>query len=539
LFDIVFKQVGKRKNSGQSHVRTNSGLEIPGHHSRQNSANLERVREDSNDSSESQSSGQSSAIQRAPPIHVRRSTFFKYASKDWLRSQLKQVPAIPLNLYVNTQQATDRQHDLDRAHELSEDARNEQRDRSRSKPQNRDEQVAQATHIFNAARTHNKRILERSNTIFSSEVNDLRQMVHFGEVDEKISSMMFVPYNEALIATGQSGIHLIDFAYLPFDIQDGDTRNAQSRIIATDKGVHLTSMAIMNQGTSPIVVAASTDGCVKLRKMRRSLEGRLEIQDSILTSWRVAPVGRRQEIKLAWDETYLACSFQERNTAVVTLWDGQQERRVHRVAPVALENREVTCFAIMGNQGLKCEDLLAGTDDGGIWKIDTRSERYVTQKFGERMQSRTKNKVIGMDTSHEKVMAGYSDGTVKVWDVRKMSKELEKYNYGKREMKSDCTQAFAGSLKYNYFAHNLRADLFVRRKSYQEDIELLDPIYSFKSSSAARLFMSKPDPKILHPTSISTHPFNPFLAVATRPGESGDLNPGVISVWMPKNKKYS
>jgi hypothetical protein len=79
--------------------------------------------------------------------------------------------------------------------------------------------VAQATHIFNAARTHNKRILERSKTIFSSEVNDLRQMVHFGEVDEKISSMMFVPYNEALIATGQSGIHLIDFAYLPFDIQ--------------------------------------------------------------------------------------------------------------------------------------------------------------------------------------------------------------------------------------------------------------------------------------------------------------------------------
>ena len=51
--------------------------------------------------------------------------------------------------------------------------------------------------------------------------------------------------------------------------------------------------------------------------------------------------------------------------------------------------------------------------------------------------------------------------------------------------------------------------------------------------------MSKPDPKILHPTSISAHPFNPFLAVATRPGESGDLNPGVISVWMPKNKKYS
>ncbi len=49
-----------------------------------------------------------------------------------------------------------------------------------------------------------------------------------------------------------------------------------------------------------------------------------------------------------------------------------------------------------------------------------------------------------------------------------MSKELEKYNYGKRETKSDCTQAFAGSLKYNYFAHNLRSDLFVRRKSYKE-----------------------------------------------------------------------
>ena len=112
MFDIVFKQVGRRKNSGQSHVRSNSGLEIPGHHSRQNSANLERVREDSNDSSGSQSSCQSSgaSIQRAPPIHVKRSTFFKYASKDWLRSQLKQEPAIPLNLYVNTQQATERQH---------------------------------------------------------------------------------------------------------------------------------------------------------------------------------------------------------------------------------------------------------------------------------------------------------------------------------------------------------------------------------------------------------------------------------------------
>ena len=203
---------------------------------------------------------------------------------------------------------------------------------------------------------------------------------------------------------------------------------------------YLANYDVFVKGTSPIVVTSSTDGCVKLRKMRRSLEGRLEIQDSILTSWRVAPVGRRQDIKLAWDETYLACSFTERKTAgktshfnfnatklyfdklfcllVVTLWDGQQERRVHRVAPVALENREVTCFAIMGDEGLKCEDLLVGTDDGGIWKIDTRSERYVTQKFGERMQSRTKNKVIGMDTSHEKVMAGYSDGTVKVWDVR-------------------------------------------------------------------------------------------------------------------------
>ena len=112
LFDIVFKQVGRRKNSGHSsHVRSNNAhLEIIPSHSRQNSANLERVREDSNDSSGSQSSCHSSGIQRAAKIHVKKSTFFKYASKDWLRSQLKQEPVIPLNLYVNTQKATHRQH---------------------------------------------------------------------------------------------------------------------------------------------------------------------------------------------------------------------------------------------------------------------------------------------------------------------------------------------------------------------------------------------------------------------------------------------
>ena len=75
----------------------------------------------------------------------------------------------------------------------------------------------------------------------------------------------------------------------------------------------------------------------------------------------------------------------------------------------------------MGDFGLKCEDLLCGTDDGGIWKIDTRSGRFLTAKFGDRMQSICSakgHKVVRMDTSHDKVMAGYADGTVKVWDVR-------------------------------------------------------------------------------------------------------------------------
>ena len=129
---------------------------------------------------------------------------------------------------------------------------------------------------------------------------------------------------------------------------------------------------------------------------------------------------------------YLACSFQERNTAGkllakiminnVTLWDGEQERRVHRVAPVALENREVTCFAIMGDFGLKCEDLLCGTDDGGIWKIDTRSGRFLTAKFGDRMlHSECKASALQRATKSLAWtlvmirMAGYADGTVKVW----------------------------------------------------------------------------------------------------------------------------
>ena len=34
--------------------------------------------------------------------------------------------------------------------------------------------------------------------------------MHYGEIDENINDMTFIPYSNALIAAGQSGLYLVD-----------------------------------------------------------------------------------------------------------------------------------------------------------------------------------------------------------------------------------------------------------------------------------------------------------------------------------------
>ena len=45
---------------------------------------------------------------------------------------------------------------------------------------------------------------------WNSQVTNLKRLVHYGEIDENINDMTFIPYSNALIAAGQSGLYLVD-----------------------------------------------------------------------------------------------------------------------------------------------------------------------------------------------------------------------------------------------------------------------------------------------------------------------------------------
>ena len=122
--------------------------------------------------------------------------------------------------------------------------------------------------------------------------------------------------------------------HLPYDVHEGEPSDAQTRVF-DKKGTTQTSIAVLNQGTKPIIAVASKgknteklktqqnqdfkfkhnfkDGSIKLRKLRRSIENRLEIEDNVLTSWKISSgdrtdIRQKNDTRIIWNEEILTCS---------------------------------------------------------------------------------------------------------------------------------------------------------------------------------------------------------------------------------------
>ena len=58
-------------------------------------------------------------------------------------------------------------------------------------------------------------------------------------------------------------------------------------------------------------------------------------------------------------------------------------------------------------------------------------------------------------------MVGYSDATVRLWDVRYNAREIHKIAFAK-EPKNRLASCFAGSIKHDFFASNVNQEVVVR-----------------------------------------------------------------------------
>lgn len=502
LFDAVFKEKDKRKDKNSESGRSTS----------------ERTTSETSEPSEF--------------LHTKKSPYFKYASKYWLRTLLYENEShkgVDVQMQVKTQLLQ---------HDDGDNTRDQLRNRTRSRPRNREQREREEKVERDLARETNSKTYRRCSAMYNEPITNLKRLVHYGEITEHINDMMFLPYSNALIAAGQTGLYLVDLDHLPYDVQEGEISEAQTRVFGSDKGTTLTSLAVLNQGTKPIITVASNDGSIKLRKLKRSYENRLEIQDNVLTSWKVATNENKQirnEINIIWNEEVLACSFRDTlETSCITLWDGIQEKRT---VNKSIKQSEITCLSLMGDESLKRGPLLIGCDDGSIYRYDMRhygKSDFI--RFGDRSIGRSiaKNRVIGIETNRNMVMVGYSDATVKLWDARQNAREVKKIDFGDNETsKARLSHCFAGSIKLDFFASDVNHEVVVRSfESTSSDRQgLLDKSYPIKNMTSG--WGSNRDLDIRNAIFTAVHPFSPYFALATR-SKTENNGKGAISVWLPK-----
>ena len=61
------------------------------------------------------------------------------------------------------------------------------------------------------AREHNKKVYQRMRGMYrKEEIQSIKRLIHFDRINEEIKDMTFLPYANALVASGQTGIYLVD-----------------------------------------------------------------------------------------------------------------------------------------------------------------------------------------------------------------------------------------------------------------------------------------------------------------------------------------
>ena len=90
------------------------------------------------------------------------------------------------------------------------------RSRTRSRPRTWDQKEREEIIERKLARDGNLKIYRRCCSVHNEKVRDLKRLVHYDEISENINDMLFLPYSNALIAAGQTGLYLVDLGLLIF-----------------------------------------------------------------------------------------------------------------------------------------------------------------------------------------------------------------------------------------------------------------------------------------------------------------------------------
>ena len=92
-------------------------------------------------------------------------------------------------------------------------------------------------------------------------------------------------------------------------------------------------------------------------------------------------------------------------------------------------------------------------------------------------------------------MVGYSDATVKLWDVRNYNREVKKIGYyhgDESKRQSNLSHTFAGSIKMDFFASDINQNVVLQPITYVKGLS-----QNRKKTHQPRIFRTAPDEKII------------------------------------------